>query len=1011
MILTKIFFSFLITQQFPINAADPQLEWKTKTTKHFYIHYESGSEEIASRTAKIAEPIYRRLTQKLRWEPSSPVHVVLNTTSLNANGLSTPIPYNAIYLDVATPDEGSSLDEYDDWLTILLTHEFTHTVHIDMVGGVNRFLRAIFGRTIVPNAAEPQWIIEGLAEYNETTETTGGRGRSSFVKMHLRTDTMQDKFLAIDRATYWNQEYPFGNAAYWYGVGFMDYLSKRFGEEKLVDFLHSNAEWPIIGWFNIKTRNIFGTSFSRLWSEWRLEEKKKWQTQAAQYQSHYRGQNLASDDKLAGQPVWHPNKNLVYLVTSKDDKTRLEEIQFDNDKTPQRKTIKKDFSARNLSFSNDYLYYSKSKSTSHFSSSRDIWRLNLKTNDEEQLTSGKQLLDPYVGRNYIYAVQSFKMKERVVRFPAPVVTADKKLEVNYFSDPELEVLFEASGFGSLSSPVLSPDRKSLVFTYFEEGRSRDLYLLDIPSRSVERLTQDHYLEYFPRFSDNGNWVYFSSDRELGTTKERVFNIYALHLRSKRLVQVTDSWTGVYWPALKDTQLFVGNYSPEGFRPQYLSWELPTSMNQATAPTLTKENIPERVPPISAGQSDEKDEVTTSGYKMGSSLWPHYLAPIWFATEDDAAVGVFTGSNDPLGFHRWGAFGAHLFSPNRPIGSLGYTYTGLSPVSLQMFSSAGITDYGSIAVYELPSSSYGFGVADYFERNYYASLGLSWQPFYDKQINIGLNAFVEDRRPLLDLPADLITQDSQLPSSLADRAGAILAPQKGRFLGGNLRLGWSSGVEQGVYDFSPSKGTSIVLDSEYAPKFAFSDFNQLTTVLSLRTYRELWFKHNIGLRLIGGNQWKDVLYQKTFALGGSFGQSPFSQTNRRSYPLRGLESGELRAEGLVLANFEYRLPLVSKLPGFGTAPIWFKNLHAAAFSDLGQVFQYQGTKTMIFTQPQELKWNRFTMSTGLELGSDISNFYGPPLTYRLGYAYLLYRVGDNVASEQMDQIYFQVGQSF
>ena len=55
-------FSFLLL--FPIRNVysqfdpHPELDWFTLETKHFYVHYHSGTERTAQTVAKIAEEVY-----------------------------------------------------------------------------------------------------------------------------------------------------------------------------------------------------------------------------------------------------------------------------------------------------------------------------------------------------------------------------------------------------------------------------------------------------------------------------------------------------------------------------------------------------------------------------------------------------------------------------------------------------------------------------------------------------------------------------------------------------------------------------------------------------------------------------------------------------------------------------------------------------------------------------------------------------------------------------------------
>src|SRR5690606_9536928 len=119
--------------------------------------------QSAQRVATLAETIHRRLVPHLGWEPTEIVHILITDNTDAANGSATATPYNAIRMFVSAPDDMSPLGDYDDWLSELLTHEYTHVLHVDNISGLPALLNAILGKSYAPNQAQPRWILEGLA--------------------------------------------------------------------------------------------------------------------------------------------------------------------------------------------------------------------------------------------------------------------------------------------------------------------------------------------------------------------------------------------------------------------------------------------------------------------------------------------------------------------------------------------------------------------------------------------------------------------------------------------------------------------------------------------------------------------------------------------------------------------------------------------------------------------------------------------------------------------------------
>lgn len=1015
MINSIFFLALSLTSQAQLPAFDPDLSWKTTETEHFYIHYNSELEEAAKRLAVRVEPVYRRLTTKYHWEPSdvwgAKVHIVLVDHTDDSNGMSTPIPYNTVYLYAVPPTDGSALDIYDDWLTTLFMHEFTHTVHLDMARGFNKILRLLFGRVWVPNAIQQQWGIEGLAVYEETLGTTGGRGRSSFIDMYLRTVAMEDKFLSIDRATYWHDSYPFGNAAYWYGIGFMQYLAEKYGDDKIVELTRVTSEWLIPSVFNFKTKKLFGKSLNRLWDEWALELKEKTKVLTTRYQPTFSSKPISDQQtRLIGVPAWNADGSVLYASVVSENRPKIMAYAKKSDGTFKSEVLKEGMSVEKLFFADNKLYYAEEGASSRYRQSYEIHEYDLEKKKSKQLTRGLRLRDPIVDGESIIAVRTDAYKSQLVRF---IPTKEKLTDKT-----KLEVLYQADGYNTLSKPTLSPDKQMLVFSMKVENGHRDLYWLDMRTKQVQPLTNDSFQDYNPVFSANGQYVLFSSDHPLGNTSTRVFNIFALRLSDKKVFQVSDAWTGVNFPALSGSQLAYGIFHASGFEPSIASFN-ETALSEATAETVKEDNY--QLPPTPPATPDRLEE---RPYSVGSTLVPRYILPFFFYTESDSAIGAQTSANDPLARHSYAALGYYLTTPARPGGGVSYVYQGWSPAALFFGAGAGMTNYGKV----LLSTANTVLPDDYYERNYEVTGGFS-RNFLKSDgtpsgFSLSQSLFYAHQSSLLGLPSNAVSGQGTVTITNSDGSkitynNVRFSPEEGQMWG--IRSAFSFGMPsaRSVADISPRAGFHLTLSAEYTPKGMGSDFHRLVTILDGKVFWELMQSHVLAFSGMVGNQWLRPMYQRQFLLGGSFGESPFSAINKRNYALRGFSTSELQGEGLAVGSLEYRFPLWRHLPGLGTAPIWFKNLHSAFFFDGGQTFQYQtGTsdsisliEAILQNQAQKFRFDRFSASTGVELRSDLSLSYAPPLTFRLGYGYVLFKEGDWQGNRRRDQVYFQAGTSF
>src|SRR5512146_1143105 len=115
-----------------VPGPNPKRDWHSADSAHFRVNYAAPQRAQAERVADIAERVYARLTRDLQWEPRGKVEIVVVDEFDIANGYSTPLPFNQTAIFLTPPDDGELLDN-SVWLELLLTHELTHTFHLDTV--------------------------------------------------------------------------------------------------------------------------------------------------------------------------------------------------------------------------------------------------------------------------------------------------------------------------------------------------------------------------------------------------------------------------------------------------------------------------------------------------------------------------------------------------------------------------------------------------------------------------------------------------------------------------------------------------------------------------------------------------------------------------------------------------------------------------------------------------------------------------------------------------------------
>ncbi len=413
---------------------DPSIDWQTIDTGHFSIHFNKELEPQVKKVAVYLEEAYERITKLYNWRPWGRTQVMVVDNSDSANGMSSPLPYNWILLRLASPSPDTTLGDYDNWLRTLCLHEFTHTIHLDMYGGAMTLARVIFGKTISLNGTQPGWMREGVTTYDETTFTTGGRGRASFTEMLFRSSVKNNSLLKIDQADGLMWSWPNYNAMYLYGAKFSQYLVDTYGEDKFIEFQRRVSKSPLLWAVNHHARHAFndieyqtdkahtryvrvrkeGTERSKtyydIWKEWQAKITAEYSDKIAQIE---KGgvtvlTTVASGETVLSNPAVSPDgKFLAYARQRVQGPFELRILDLETGKNSI--VLKKKF-VTSTAFSPDgkLLAYSAMAVHKKFNGFNEIFVYNLETKRHEQLTFGKRASDVAFtpdGKKIVFSMQ------------------------------------------------------------------------------------------------------------------------------------------------------------------------------------------------------------------------------------------------------------------------------------------------------------------------------------------------------------------------------------------------------------------------------------------------------------------------------------------------------------------------------------------------------------------------------------------------------------------------------
>ncbi|HWL88952.1 MAG TPA: hypothetical protein VNO21_24275 [Polyangiaceae bacterium] len=959
-------------------ANDPNLVWKTIVTPHFRISYYSGEEAIARHLADHAEAIHARLSPVLNWTPKEKVEIALRDQSELANGFTNIVPFNAIQLYVTAPDDMSPLGDFDDWYATLLTHEYTHTLHIDQIRGLPALANAIIGKRFSPQQVQPRWFLEGLAVYEESMRTSGGRLRSSQWQMYMRADVLEDNIAPLDVFSNTPRRWPQGNIWYLYGSFFLKWIQEQYGEETIRKVADDYGRQVIPLAFNRSLRRAIGKTYEELYPLWVDAMKKEYaaQREAIAARGLREGVRLTHGGNTAQHPVWIPSNawpdfagGLVYYRDDGHDTTGLYALKVPRDaqggivsaKEKAPELVVRTNEIAHASFMPDGATVFETIAPYHriFGWS-DLFELPAGVESPSGLegkrsrwTTGFRASDPAVspdGRRVVFVTNT-----RGTRY---LQIADITAEGGIAN---VRALVPSYRFEQAFSPEWSPDNRHVAYSAWTQGGYRDIRLVDASDGSYLEIAHDRAQDGGPSFSPDGRWLFFHSDRT------GVSNVFAWDVRTHALKQVTNVVNGAYQPAVSPdgkTLAYLG-YTHAGF--DIFAMQLRESDWLDAEPYVEDRPAPNPEPPHRNFKITSYDPLETlRPRRFGVSITPGNFGQ---------AIIVSTEGADMAGLHSFAA--SMTTEVERPIPqfSLVYTYGGL-PVDLTMGASRTITPQG------------GYQLGPNYKPNWIQEAATFYSAI---TYNLPNESGLDGQSFALSYAVTRLSGDLPTPADRLDPYDTPVIPG-GRGMLTSLHLGWGYSNAQGfLYSIGAEKGFSLGANFDITnPAFA-SDYTGFAATLDFRTYHRMpWLKHHaLALHAGLGTGAGNFPGHGPFYVGG-FVDLPLYDIVRNTLiqggiALRGYPPVITVGRNTAIFNAEYRFPIVNIDRGFSTFPVFFQRLSGTVFLDYGSAFDNAATA-------------QFKTGAGAELWLDSLLAYVIGFTFRIGYA-------KGLASGGLDKFYF------
>lgn len=955
-------------------ARDPDLEWWTIETEHFRVHYPRGFEEIASRVASLSEAIYGRIEGALGYAPRSRTEMIITDDSEAANGSAGTIPYNAVRLFVTSPEDTSTLGDYDDWYLDLVTHEFTHIAHLDNTSGIPAIINAILGKSFSPNQVQPRWIIEGLAVVSESRHSSGGRMRSSLFDMYLRADVLEDNLAGLDQISNTASRWPQGNLWYLYGSRFLGWIMDVYGPDTLravsADYGASVIPWGI----NRAIRRATGKTYVELYDGWKdhLRRLYREQMEAVERRGLREGTRLTHHGRAVFYPRFVPPvarrgaaDEIVYyrnddndrpgiyripLAAPRDGGARVEELVARTASasrpafTPAGDLI---FTAllpwRNAYYRDDLVFLPRGEAAPD--------------GDEparRPITRGFRASAPDVspaGDRIAFSVNSKGTRYLKIARLSPDGTITEPRD-----------LVPSARFEQAYTPSFSPDGRLLAYSVWTAGGLRDIRVVDVATGRFRQITRDRAIDTNPVWSPDGKTLYFCSDRT------GIFNVYAYDLAAGTLHQVTNVRLGALHPAISPdgkTLAYVG-YTSRGYDLFVMPLERARFL-PALPPPPDRPDPPPEPTAVSARHHRYNPAPTLAPRAIELDLAPGQY--------DANALTVSVNGSDIAGHHVVSAQITVEPSAPSPDLVLGYTYARL-PVDL------------GVSAYRVVTPRRGYRVngqnLTYDERAVGLVSSISY-PIRGEFSRQALSASFSSSVLQAELP--LVDKlDPYAPRTILPPEGALNVAHIGY---------WFSNVEGAADAAGAVRGIAVNAGLEYAGPETGSSYSNYAFSTSLHAYMAMPWPghHTFAFRVAGAVAGGNYPRGSAFALGGYDLENLapldtlLTGVTNSTFTLRGYAPGVVYGRSYFSQTFEYRVPIAKPDRGLSTLPLYLRRVDASLFLDHGGAFnRFELDDVELFKNGSPIYSPQLLGSIGGELWLSLNLGYVVSSQMRFGYAY-------------------------
>ncbi len=544
----------LKAQYYSSGQGPASIHWQQINTQNFKVIYPTGCEGTANYIANVLEYARSIDTISLSTNPKK-IPVILHNRTAVSNAVTAWAPRRMDFHTIPPQDTYGQ-----EWFQQLALHEYRHVIQMSKLNqGLTKVLTYIFGEqatAAVFGLYVPFWFIEGDAVVAETALSKTGRGRTPSFSMPLRAQVLEKGKYKYDKAvfgsykTYIPNHYILGynlvaQARKDYGIKIWDHTLDKVGRRAWMVIPFSSGGKDVSGLTKTK---LYKSSMDSLMVGWK---KQSVDTEVGGIKTIEVPSKIYFTDYI--RPYYTADGTIIAEKKALDDIARFVEI----DRQGNERVI----------FTPGY-YYS---GTLTYANGLIAWV--------------ERKYDPrWQNRNYaiikVYDISTGKARKLTTgtRYFAPSLSQDGKklvaVEVSENDRYALVLIDVASGevlkrFSTpenyfLTHPAWSDDGEKIV-SIFVGDKGKCIALFDVESGEVEYLTEFSYTE-ISKAVMRGDQVLFAG------SYSGIDNLYVLDIPSKRISKISSVTFGLTDPLFSPdgNKALFANYTSDGFEIAELS---------------------------------------------------------------------------------------------------------------------------------------------------------------------------------------------------------------------------------------------------------------------------------------------------------------------------------------------------------------------------------------------------------------------------------------------------------